>query len=63
MPEVEVVDMKECLRCGGNAMLSPSLMEALDGCLRRGEQAMLLLNRRGYTPVLRCLSCGETMRG
>lgn len=62
LPEVEVVDMKECLRCGGNAMLSPSLMEALDGCLRRGEQAMLLLNRRGYTPVLRCLSCGEVLK-
>lgn len=62
LPEVEVVDMKECLRCGGNAMLSPSLMEALDACLRRGEQAMLLLNRRGYTPVLRCLSCGEVLK-
>ena len=62
LPEVEIVDMKECLRCGGNAMLSPSLMEALDACLRRGEQAMLLLNRRGYTPVLRCLSCGEVLK-
>ena len=62
LPEVEIVDMKECLRCGGNAILSPSLMEALDACLRRGEQAMLLLNRRGYTPVLRCLSCGEVLK-
>lgn len=62
LPEVEVINMRECLRGGGNMMLSSSLQNALADCLARGEQAILLLNRRGYAPVLRCLECGEVLK-
>lgn len=39
-------------------MLSDKLTEALNQRLLRKEQSILLLNRRGYTPLLRCVSCG-----
>ena len=40
-------------------VLSPMLAQALDRCLARKEQAILLLNRRGYANVCRCRECGD----
>ncbi|WP_298135862.1 primosomal protein N' [Acidiferrobacter sp.] len=54
LPAVRLIDLgREPLRAG----LSVSLIEALRGCLSRGEQALLFLNRRGYAPVLFCPEC------
>ncbi len=61
LPEVELVDMSQSRR-----RLSPELEAALGACLGRGEQAMLLVNRRGFGIALcgqcraaqRCPSCG-----
>ena len=61
LPTVEIVDMGAALRRGENALLSERLREAIAETLARGEQVMLLLNRRGYTPVLRCIDCGEAL--
>jgi primosomal protein N' (replication factor Y) len=60
MPEVEVVDRREALRSGAaDPILTPPLKEALVSCLERGEQALLLLNRRGWATSLMCRECGR----
>jgi primosomal protein N' (replication factor Y) len=59
LPRVEVVDRRALLRAGGDPILSPSLKAALEERLRRREQALLLLNRRGYATSLLCRECGQ----
>jgi len=63
LPQVEVVDMREEFRATGeDQLLSRRLLEEIKACLERREQAMLLLNRRGYSPVVLCRACGETVQ-
>lgn len=58
LPEVRVVDMREQLREGNRSMFSIPLHEAIAARLERGEQTVLLLNRRGYSTFVMCRSCG-----
>lgn len=60
LPEVEVVDLSRH-RNGptGHRLLSGPLFVALRTCLEEGGQAILFLNRRGFSPALRCETCGE----
>ncbi len=63
LPEVELVDMRaEFQQSGEDHVFSRRLVEEIRGRLDRGEQAMILLNRRGYSPVVLCRSCGETVQ-
>jgi primosomal protein N' (replication factor Y) (superfamily II helicase) len=39
-------------------VLAPALLQAIEARIARGEQSLLLLNRRGYAPVLHCGACG-----
>jgi len=59
LPRVEIVDRRAILKSGGDPILTPPLVEALEECLARGEQAILLLNRRGYATSLLCRECGQ----
>ncbi len=60
LPQVEVVDMSlEFQRRGKRTVLSQRLQQELRDCLARGEQAIVLLNRRGYSRTLLCRSCGH----
>ncbi len=62
MPAVELVDMGQELRKthGNPGVLSDRLREAIQARLDRREQALLLLNRRGYASVSICLECDAT---
>lgn len=61
MPEVKLVDMKKEIR-SGNKILSKALIEAMNECLNRNEQIILLLNRRGYSTTVTCEDCGYVMK-
>lgn len=58
LPPVHVVDMREELRAGHKAPISRRLEYAIEQCLERQEQAIILLNRRGFASFLLCLDCG-----
>lgn len=60
MPRVRLLDMRQLPQMaeGTERVLAPALLSALQERLARGEQSLLLLNRRGYAPVLHCSACG-----
>jgi primosomal protein N' (replication factor Y) len=58
---VRVVDMRrEYAAHGPDVILSAPLVEAIDARLSRGEQTVILLNRRGFATVVFCRQCGAT---
>ncbi len=60
LPVVELVDMRaEFRETGQEQIFSRRLVEETQATLDRGEQVILLLNRRGYSSVVMCRSCGE----
>ncbi len=60
LPVVESIDMREEFRVTGQeGLFSRQLVEETQATLDRGEQAIILLNRRGYSVVVMCRSCGE----
>lgn len=62
LPEIKIIDMKTN-RIGGNLpFLSFPLKRAVENCLKADEQIILFLNRRGYSPQLKCTDCGFTPR-
>ncbi|MEO0326855.1 MAG: primosomal protein N', partial [Myxococcota bacterium] len=62
LPPVDIVDMRRQRKTpSGHALLSGPLDVAIRACLDAEEQAILFLNRRGFAPNVRCLSCGEAL--
>jgi primosomal protein N' (replication factor Y) len=62
MPPVEIVDMCVELKAGNRTPFSRSLRKHLTDALGRGEQAILLMNRRGYSSFVFCRECGYVCR-
>ncbi len=61
MPDVHLVDLRrQHQQRQMYGLFSAPLLEALQQALKRGEQALLFQNRRGYSPILQCRSCGWT---
>ncbi|MFX0556785.1 replication restart helicase PriA [Maribacter sp. CXY002] len=61
MPDMELVDIKEAQRKRRmKGHFSERLMEEIQETLDAGEQVILFQNRRGYAPILECLTCGHT---
>jgi len=59
LPTIRLVNTKGVKLEDG---LSPALLDALEQCLKAGEQSLVFLNRRGYAPVLACVACGWISR-
>ena len=63
LPQVELVDMRnEFQETGEEQLFSRPLIEEIEQRLSRSEQAIVLLNRRGYSAVVLCRACGETIQ-
>lgn len=62
MPPVYIVDMRVEQARGNPSAFSHLLKRSINGVLEREEQAILLLNRRGYSSSWLCRSCGEAIR-
>ncbi len=58
MPEIEIVDMRRELENGNKSMFSRTLYNAVAENLRRGQQTILFMNRRGYSTFVSCRKCG-----
>ena len=62
LPEVRLIDMRaEFQETGEEQLFSRALIEETQATLDRGEQAIILLNRRGYSFVVICRACGEKL--
>ena len=60
MPDVEVIDMRqEFLETRKLATFSRRMVDMVTERLEKGEQTMLLLNRRGFSSFVACRACGE----
>jgi len=62
MPTIELVDLaaeQKERRREGTVILGERLEQELDECLSRGEQSIIFLNRRGFSPAITCRDCGE----
>jgi primosomal protein N' (replication factor Y) len=63
LPEVEIVDMRqEFQETGQEQVISRKLADEIRERLEKKEQVMVLLNRRGYSPVVLCRACGKTLQ-
>ena len=62
LPEVELVDMRQELHNGNKKVLSRALQRLLEETLANHQQAILLLNRRGYHTFVMCRACGEVIK-
>ena len=60
LPEVSIVNMGKVRQQKG-ILMSPDLRDALVKCVADGDQAIVLMNRRGYSKVRICGECGETL--
>lgn len=59
LPDIELVDIR---KQPASKLLSPRAVEILRETVQRGEQAVVMLNRRGYAPLMYCLECGTVTR-
>ncbi len=62
LPECEVVDLREELKAGNRSILSGRLQELMEDRLKKRQQTMLFLNRRGISGVVACRSCGKALQ-
>lgn len=65
LPEIKIIDLKKNKPQKGEwgvSWLAPTLVDALGENLKKSEQSVLFLNRRGYAPLLICRDCGHRIQ-
>jgi primosomal protein N' (replication factor Y) len=64
LAEAKLIDMREVFKAAGgkDVALSPELLTAIRETHARGEQVIILLNRRGFSQFVLCRTCGETIK-
>ena len=62
LPPVSIVDMREELKSGRRGIFSQALVDGLDEVLKKGQQAILFLNRRGTATYVFCRECGTVAK-
>lgn len=58
MPPVQTIDMMSEIRTGNNSIFSNQLIADLVNVVNNKKQAMIFINRRGYSSFMRCRDCG-----
>ncbi len=61
LPSAVIVDMRQELRAGNTSPVSDRLLKSLNEVYENGKQAILFLNRRGYSSEISCKECGEVI--
>ena len=61
LPNVEIIDMNKEAK-NGTSHITNRLLGELCSCIDRGEQAILFLNRRGFSTFVTCKNCSETIK-
>ncbi len=62
LAESSIVDLREELRKGNRSVISHELAADIDDRLRKKQQIMLFINKRGYNSFVSCRSCGEALK-
>ena len=62
LPDVSIVDLREELKTGNRSVFSSLLTGKIQERLKKKEQVILFLNRRGYSGFVTCRSCGHVMK-
>ena len=62
MPQMQIIDMREELKNKNLSLFSKKLLEELEITLKNKKQAILFLNRRGYSTFISCRSCGYVFK-
>lgn len=61
LPNIKIIDLVNELKNKSSYIISNTLKERLDDTLSNHKQAIILLNRRGYSPIVKCGECGTTL--
>lgn len=61
LPEIEVIDLTKQIKKRSSYIISDRLYEEIDKCLNNNKQVIILLNRRGYSPIIKCGNCNTTL--
>ncbi|HFI0462822.1 TPA: primosomal protein N' [Streptococcus suis] len=61
LPPVQLIDMTKVLAQETDSEISPVLLEAIKDRIKKDQQVVLLLNRRGYASYIQCRSCGQVV--